>query len=1044
LPILKEEMAGLIARPGGSSTVEVRIRHKNGSWRWLEATGSNSLHKDTINAIVVNYRDITERKAANEALRNSEHRFRALIENSSDAIAIITKKGLISYISPSATKITGFSVQEFQEQLSFDFIHAEDKKSVLSLFNHIVSQPRGVVRTEFRVSHKEGGWFWVECTASNFLEEPAVGGIVLNFHNIHDRKKVEDALRISEEQYRSVVTAMSEGIVVQDSAGLIRTCNASAEKILGLTRDQMMWRTSSDSRWYAIHEDGTPFPGEAHPAMHTLKTGESCSNVTMGIHKPDGTLTWLSINSQPLFHPGITTPYAVVTSFTDITERKRAEERIRTSESNLKEAQRMAKLGSWELDLAHHALVWSDEVFRIFELDALHFQPSYETFLKAVHPDDRQRVDETYTESIRCKAPYHFEHRLLMSDGRVKYVTEQGHTFYAPDDTPLRTVGTIQDITERKKADEALRISEQKFRDIFNFAPVGIYQSKSDGTIITANQALADILGYASVEDVVQVNLENDIYAHREDRKRLIEQNEGKGYGREIEVQWKKKDGSPIWVHLDVHAVVDSRGRTQYFEGFVRDITDLKKGMETLRLQTTALQSAANAISITNCQGTIISINPAFSRLTGYDATEVIGNDHRMLNSGKQSKAFYENLWETILSGKVWNGELVNKRKDGNLYTEEMTVTPVRNADNTISHFVAIKQDITERKNLQEQVNQAQKMESIGRLAGGIAHDFNNILGIILAYATLFRHKVPKPEDLVSGLDIIINAVQRGAGLVRQILTFARKTEVSLSPVDVNESIGEIRKMIVETFPKTIELRFNLASQMPRVLIDSGQLYQAVLNLCVNARDAVLEAQKMGRADSRIEISTFLVPAAKVRTSHLNAASDEYVGVSITDTGTGMDEATKSRIFEPFFTTKEKGKGTGLGLAVVYGVVQSMNGFVDVQSSPGKGTSFTLYIPTAHDPGREGQVRKQVSGEIRGGHETLLVVEDEESLLTMLQAMLQDHGYQVIGMKNGIDALEQYRKHIDDVALVITDLDIPGLDGGQLLHELKSLNPGVA
>jgi len=346
------------------------------------------------------------------------------------------------------------------------------------------------------------------------------------------------------------------------------------------------------------------------------------------------------------------------------------------------------------------------------------------------------------------------------------------------------------------------------------------------------------------------------------------------------------------------------------------------------------------------------------------------------------------------------------------------------------------KRNESERKRLEAQLLQTQKLESIGTLAGGIAHDFNNILGIILAYSSTLRNAHVPYQKVVNAADVINQAVERGAELVKQILTFARKTDVVYGLVGINIMIKELKKMLSETFPRTIAISAELGADVPDITADATQVHQAILNICVNARDAM-------PAGGRLILKTKLGTRSEVSSYFPEATSERYVRVSISDTGAGMDETTRQRIFEPFYTTKAKGKGTGLGLSVVYGVVKNHNGFVRVDSEIGRGTTFHLYFPA---PIRSTQLVEKAQGslvDIPGGNESILIVEDEEPLLNVLSGLLKSKGYRVYMAHDGYEAVETYQEHHNDIAVVVSDLGLPKMTGQDAFLRMKSVNPRV-
>ncbi len=336
----------------------------------------------------------------------------------------------------------------------------------------------------------------------------------------------------------------------------------------------------------------------------------------------------------------------------------------------------------------------------------------------------------------------------------------------------------------------------------------------------------------------------------------------------------------------------------------------------------------------------------------------------------------------------------------------------------------------------EEQLLHAQKMESIGILAGGIAHDFNNILGIILGYASVLRDGNVDSRQAKS-LDAMIAAVERGTALVRQLLTFARKTDVIFAPISVNEAVEEVLSLCTGTFPKTIVFSRTLDINIPAIIADRTQIHQALLNLCINARDAMPQG-------GTLRISTCTRSSAEVAKRLPDSHADTYVCVSVADTGTGMDQATLARIFEPFFTTKSEEKGTGLGLAIVYGVVRSHQAQIDVESEVGKGSTFHLFFPVAAPAETAATPPAAVQKEASGGNETILLVEDEESLAVLAKLILEDKGYRVLSARDGVEALDVYRRHALEIDLVLTDLGLPKLNGWEAYLKMKGIRADVA
>jgi len=455
-----------------------------------------------------------------------------------------------------------------------------------------------------------------------------------------------------------------------------------------------------------------------------------------------------------------------------------------------------------------------------------------------------------------------------------------------------------------------------------------------------------------------------------------------------------------------------------------------------LRLQAAALGATANGVLITERSGRIIWVNPAFTAITGYSAEEIAGAHPRILKSGKHPREFYKQMWETILAGQVWHGEMMNRRKDGSLYTEDQTITPIRDEQNEITHFVAIKQDVSENRLLAQQLQQAQKMESVGRLAGGVAHDFNNMLGVIIGYSELLEEQVAGNEDFSRKTREIKNAGHRAAALTRQLLAFSRQQVFETTVLNLNEIVSETGRMLHRIIGDDIEIIMELHPELGAVQADSGQIQQVIMNLATNARDAMPRGGKLCIETANADLDESFA------SSHNPTVPGPYVKLSVSDTGTGMDDETKSHIFEPFFTTKEIGKGTGLGMATVFGVVKQSGGYIWVESSPGNGTRFDIYFPKIQHPGTPSK-KLEMAVNAQWGSETILLAEDSEPFRELTKQLLESKGYTVLAASGGAEALSAEEGHSGPIHLLVTDVAMKGMSGVELANEICARRPGL-
>ncbi len=507
----------------------------------------------------------------------------------------------------------------------------------------------------------------------------------------------------------------------------------------------------------------------------------------------------------------------------------------------------------------------------------------------------------------------------------------------------------------------------------------------------------------------------------------------------EMEIVPGPPESAVKWIELYSYPMKDPlSGKVTGVVEFVRDVTARREAEAERDRLAVAIEQAGEAIVITDPQGMIQYVNPAFEAITGYSRGEAVGQNPRILKSGKQDEAFYKELWGTITSGRTWKGRFVNRRKDGTLYTEEATISPVMDPWGNIVNFVAVKRDITEHLEtskekalLQEQLYQAQKLESVGRLAGGIAHDFNNMLNIIIGYGEIILQKLYPWDPLKEDVEKILDAGRRAATLTRQLLAFSRRQALRPEVVNLNDHLRGMRDMLRRLIGEDIDLQLILAEELASVFIDPGQFDQVIMNLAVNARDAMPRGGRL------------IIETANVRLGedyarrHQGVEPGDYVLVAVTDTGCGMDRETMSRVFEPFFTTKGEERGTGLGLSVAYGIIKQSHGHIWVYSEPGQGTTFKVYLPQVMEVPGGREVPTEVKDTVVGEGLTVLVVEDEEALRELINEMLKRLGFEVVTAANGGEALLLVEEKGVRPHLVITDVVLPGVSGDVLVNRLK-------
>jgi two-component system cell cycle sensor histidine kinase/response regulator CckA len=531
-----------------------------------------------------------------------------------------------------------------------------------------------------------------------------------------------------------------------------------------------------------------------------------------------------------------------------------------------------------------------------------------------IHPEDREQVRRAAEEARQTGEGKTLEYRIRHKDGTWRVLESTSSVIRNAKGAPERLVIVNRDVTERKRAQEALQVSEAGFRSVVEDAPYGIYRASVAGQLLQVNPALQKILGYSSPAELLQANLENDIYRYPQEYQRLSELFARVDEFKDVEAEWKRSNGAPITVRCSGRRVKDEKGVPAYFEVFA--------------------------------------------------------------------------------------------------------------------------EDVSEKRVLERQLRMAQKMEAIGRLSGGIAHDFNNLLGVIIGYSQVLKRALGPGSPLHEHAEEVEKAGQRAASLTRQLLAFSRQQVLTPAVLTLNTLVSDMEKMLPRLLGEDIEVSTSLDPALGRVKADQSQIEQVIMNLAVNARDAMPEGGKL-----KIETANVELDEAYTR-HHPGSKCGQYVMLAVSDTGVGMNAETLAQIYEPFFTTKERGKGTGLGLATVYGVVKQSGGYIAAESTPGKGASFQVYLPRIEETAAVAEPSSS-PGERLGGSETILLVEDADALRKLAQTFLEGNGFHVLSAPNGEEALKVAAQSAVPIQLLLTDVVMPGMNGRVLAEHLVSRQPGT-
>jgi two-component system, cell cycle sensor histidine kinase and response regulator CckA len=621
-----------------------------------------------------------------------------------------------------------------------------------------------------------------------------------------------------------------------------------------------------------------------------------------------------------------------------------------------------------------------------------------------------------------------FEPRLGASlDGRVfPLVDEEGRIFGA--------VHVVRDITERKRAEEALQRSKERYRTLVDSMNEGLGVLDERGLVTYVNDRACEIVGYPREE---LLGHHAGDFLDDANRRKLAEEIAGRMDGEKgtYELEWTRKDGSKSVVVMSGSPMLDESGRFAGSFAVMTDITARVRSEAIQRRLATAVEQSIEAVMVTDPLGDIVYVNPAFETISGYSRDEVLGRKPTFLKSDRHDEAFYKELQSSVRSGKAWRGRLISRKKNGEPYYEDVTISPVRNAAGEIVNYVDVGHDVTQHVHLERQLVQAQKMEAVGTLAGGIAHDFNNLLQIILGYSELVQFSIAEGGSGQEEIGFIRQAAGRGAELVQQILTFSRNVETKPRPLDLNREIRQAQTMMARTIPKMISIQLALAEDLKTVNADPGQMEQVLLNLAVNAQHAMPEG---GCITIRTEN---VILDHEYADGHFGVKPGEYALLSVSDTGHGMEKKIVDHIFEPFYTTKGPEEGTGLGLAIVFGIVKGHGGHIECYSEPGQGAIFRIYLPVIESQVSENEAITEKPPE--SGTETILLVDDEESILELGKRILTRAGYTVLTAGHGKVALETYRARKGEVDLIILDLIMPEMGGKECFEKLIKMDPNA-
>ena len=862
--------------------------------------------------------DVTAETRAEE----ERSRFRSLVQNSRDVIAVIDESGRCSYVSPGVWGVSGHLPEEVIGSMGFDFIHPDDLDIVTAHLSEIRNLPDATKTIEVRTRTKSDNWIWIEIRAANRLDDPSIRGIILNYH--------------------------------------------------------------------------------------------------------------------------------------DITPRRDATNRLAQSAKLLAEGQALSHLGSFTWDLRTDELTWSDEQYRLLGLEPGSVVASFDTFIERIHANDRDAVFSLVLNSIESGEPFEGDFRVVEPSGKIRWIQGRGEVSMEEGEA-IRLTGMSHDVTDRREAEEErlFLLAQQKqlatqLRMLLDSTGEGIYGLDGNGACTFMNKAGATLFGGAPEDFVGQKMHALTHHSHADGSPYPIDEcpisrvlSSGEPVNAASDVVWRK-DGTSFPVDFSAYPTGgdgDAQGAVVAFQ----DVTLRRKMEQDLRqseeLFRGAFDAAHTGIALTAVDGlTFVDVNRALCEMLGYSKEELLElNWRRITHSDDLELDAAEPLQPLSARGIDEYRTKRYVRKDGDSINVEINESLVRGPNGSPMYFVTHANDVTERdraahetEKLEAALVQAQKMEAVGQLAGGVAHDFNNILSVILNYARFAGEGLEPDDGRLADIQEISKAGEKAASLVHQLLSFSRKEVVEERVIDLNEVVTDVYQILSRSLGEDIDLVFNAFENLPLVLADPGRIEQVLLNLAVNARDAMPKGGvlNIGTGTESVTVD-----------SQLPLEPGEYVRVAVTDSGVGMDEATVERIFDPFFTTKGRGEGSGMGLSSAYGIIDQAGGCLSVDSELGEGTTFSIYLPRSEAPADERL--EELSVDVVRGNETILLVEDEDAVRELVSRILKKQGYKVVPYSSGAEALEYCRTNVSGVDLLLTDVVMPKMSGKELAEQATSMSAGL-
>ena len=872
-----------------------------------------------------------------------------------------------------------------------------------------------------------------ESGASDYISKPIHWAVLRNrVRNLIERHHADRRIRESEHRFSQIFSSTKDAFWLIDAiSNELLFVNDSFENIFCLSKDTLKLDLLA---WQeCVHPEERSY---VENIVDQYRRGETnILEEEFRIIRPGGGINWVQVHCFPVldFNGDVIRQVGVAS---DVTARKMSQDYFQVLIKSVRAV-------PWSLDLKSGKFTFvGEQIVDVLgiSVDQLSDADAWEAL---IHPDDREWAVEYCRIQVAKGQAHEFEYRMLV-DGEIIWVRDSVAVNLG-EGGPVGISGFMFNITASKQADELIASSEckmllsaQRYELHKSQASIGMIEWDTDLNVCSWNVGAENIFGYGADETVgrhVTELILPSLIREEVDQvwQSLIHQ---KGDYHSINENITQ-DGKTIICEWNNTPLVQG-GEVVGVYSLVSDVSEREQQLHELSKMKQAIEQAGESFMITDKDGIIEYVNPAFTKITGYTAKEALGKNPRLLKSGRQPPKYYERLWKTITSGRIWHSSVIDSRKDGSQYPASMTISPIIDSDALITHYVAIQQDMTEHKELEEKFHQAQKMQALGTLVGGIAHDFNNLLAGMTGNLYLARKKVEGIPDVVKKLEQVEKLSFRASDMVKQLLTFARKGIVEMKPFALVSFMKEVSKLSEAVVPENICFKNNLCREELIIKGDATQLQQVLMNLLSNACDALV-----GVADAEIVLTIESFEAdEQFVSSHEGLDHHLFAHLIVKDNGAGIRDENKEHIFEPFYTTKEVGMGTGLGLSMVYGAIQSHGGVLEVESQDEVGTSFHIYLPLIKEENIHIAPEYGVEP-FMGNGEVILLVDDNADVRETGKEVLESLGYQVLEASDGLQAIEVFVVSQHDISLIIMDVVMPRLGGVQAIERIKDINPDV-